>query len=106
MFPCRRLTRERRDWERVRDAAVEDNLLQARTHRTRVRLVRETVSRLSALTDGEVELLVEATASERGHLMWAAARRRNGLIGEFAEEVVRERFLRLAATTGRINRFG
>ena len=32
-----------RDWEKVRDRAVEDNLLQARTHRTGVRLVRETV---------------------------------------------------------------
>ena len=89
---------ERRDWEQVRDAAVEDNLLQARTYRTGVRLVRETVKRLSALTDDEVELLVEATASERGYLMWAAACRRYELIGEFAEEVLRERFLLLAST--------
>ena len=89
---------ERRDWEQVRDEAVEDNLLQARTYRTGVRLVRETVKRLSALTDDEIELLVEATASERGYLMWAAACRRYELIGEFAEEVLRERFLLLAST--------
>ena len=89
---------ERRDWEQVRDAAVEGNLLQARTYRTGVRLVRETVKRLSALTDDEVELLVEATASERGYLMWAAACRRYEFIGEFAEEVLRERFLLLAST--------
>jgi hypothetical protein len=89
---------ERHDWEQVRDEAVEGNLLQARTYRTAVRLVRETVKRLSALTDDEVELLVEATASERGYLMWAAACRRYELIGEFAEEVVRERFLLLAST--------
>ena len=44
--------------------------MQARTHSTGVRLVRETVKRLSVLTDEEVALLVEATASERGHLMW------------------------------------
>src|SRR4051794_41588538 len=67
---------EWRDWERVRDLAVEGNLLQARTHRTGVRLVRETVKRLSALADDEVELMTEATASERGYLMWAAACRR------------------------------
>jgi BrxA len=89
---------ERRDWEQVRDEAVEENLLQARTYRTGVRLVRETVKRLSALTDDEIELLVEATASERGYLMWAAACRRYELIGEFAEEVLRERFLLLAST--------
>src|SRR4051794_11237622 len=89
---------EERDWEKVRDRAVEDNLLQARTHRTGVRLVRETVKRLSVLSDQEVELMDELTAPERGHLMWVAACRRYGLIGEFAEEVVRERFLLLAST--------
>ena len=89
---------KRRDWERVRDKAVEGNLLQARTYRTGVRLVRETVKRLSALTDDEVELLGEATASERGFLMWVAACRRYELIGEFAEEVLRERFLLLASS--------
>jgi hypothetical protein len=91
---------ERRNWEQVRDEAVEGNLLQARTYRTGVRLVRETVKRLSALTDDEVELLGEATASERGFLMWAAACRRYELIGEFAEEVLRERFLLLASSLG------
>jgi hypothetical protein len=91
---------ERRDWESVRDAAVEGNLLQARTHSTGVRLVRETVKRLSALTDDEIELLVDTTALERAHLMWAAACRRYEFIGEFAEEVLRERYLTLASTLG------
>lgn len=86
------------DWEKVRDLAVAENLLQARTHRTAVRLVQETVKRLSALSDREVEVLPEVTASERGHLMWAAACRRYDLIGEFAEEVLREHFLTLAGT--------
>jgi hypothetical protein len=91
---------ERRAWEQVRDQAVEGNLLQARTYRTGIRLVRETVKRLSALADDEIELLVEATASDRAYLMWAAACRRYDLIGEFAEEVVRERFLLLTSTLG------
>jgi hypothetical protein len=86
------------DWEIARDRAVEENLLQARTYRAGVRLVRETVKRLSALTDDEVEILTDATPSERGYLLWAAACRRYELIGEFAEEVVRERFLVLAST--------
>ena len=87
---------EQRDWEQVRALAVKGNLLQTRTHRTGVRLASETVQRLSALADSEVDLLTEATASERAHLMWAAACRRYEFIGEFAEEVVRERFLLLA----------
>lgn len=89
---------EQRDWEQVRDRTVRGNLLQARTHRTGVRLASETVQRLSALADSEVDLLIEATASERAHLMWAAACRRYEFIGDFAEEVVRERFLLLTAT--------
>jgi hypothetical protein len=89
---------ELRDWEQVRDLAVKGNLLQARTHRTGVRLASETVQRLSTLADDEVDLLIEATASERAQLMWAAACRRYEFVGEFAEEVLRERFLLLAST--------
>lgn len=86
------------DWVKVRALAVKQNLLQARTHSTGVRRVRETIKRLSALSEREVEILAEVTASERGQLMWAAACRRYDLIGEFAEEVLRERFLTLAGT--------
>lgn len=89
---------ELRDWAKVRESAVEENLLQTRTHSTGVRRVRETVNRLSVLSDRELEILADVTASERGHLMWAAACRRYELIGEFAEEVLRERFLTLAGT--------
>lgn len=89
---------EYRDWEKVRDVAVDENLLRTRTYRTGVRLVRETVKRMSALADREAESLADVTASERGHLMWAAACRRYDLVGEFAEEVLRERFLTLAGT--------
>ena len=59
---------------------------------------REVVQRLAELTDDEIDLLVDATSVERGHLMWAAACRRYSLLGEFAEEVLRERFLLLAPT--------
>lgn len=89
---------ELRDWERVRAVAVEENLLQTRTYRSNVRRVRETVNRMSALSDCELDIFGDLTASERGHLMWAAACRRYELIGEFAEEVLRERFLTLAGT--------
>ena len=89
---------QHRDWETARRLALESNVLQVRTHSTGIRLVRETVKRLSVLTDGEVALVTEVTASERSHLMWAAACRRYQLIGEFAEEVLRERFLLLAPT--------
>lgn len=89
---------ELRDWAQVREAAVEKNLLQTRTRSTGIRRVRETINRLSVLSNHELEILADLTAAERGHVMWAAACRRFELIGEFAEEVLRERFLTLAGT--------
>ncbi len=86
-----------RDWSKVRALLEDDNLLQARTVASGRRFAREVVQRLAVLTDDEIELLVDATAAERAHLLWAAACRRYDLIGEFAEEVVRERFLLLTA---------
>lgn len=81
------------DWALVRQSVIERNLLQARTTSSNVRLVRETIQRLQVFEDAELELLVSSSPTDRGNLLWAAACRRYQLIGDFAEEVVRERFL-------------
>jgi hypothetical protein len=87
-----------RDWTKVRQLIETDNLLQARTQSSGQRLARETVQRLKVLSDPEIELLVESTASERDQLLWVAVCRRYALIGEFAEEVLREHYLLLTPT--------
>lgn len=84
------------DWTAVRAALNADNLLQARTASSAKRLGRELVQRLGELTDSELALLMDATAEERAQIMWVAACRRYRLIAEFAEEVLRERFLLMA----------
>ncbi|MBG6181368.1 DUF1819 family protein [Arthrobacter sp. CAN_A1] len=89
-----------RDWVTVRHAATVQNLLQARTTSSSVRLTRETIQRLGVFDDSELELVAESSLTERCHLMWAAACRRYELIGDFAEEVVRERFLLMTPTLG------
>ena len=86
------------DWQLVRNRLGTENLLQARTASSGLRLSREVVQRLSVLTDDELELLIEASSSERGYLMWVAACRRYVFIGDFAMETVRERFLLLTPT--------
>lgn len=86
------------EWPDVRELISANNLLQARTVSTAERRTREVVQRLAVLSRDELEILVAATASERGHLLWAAACRRYDLVGEFAEEVLRERFLLLSPT--------
>src|ERR1700756_981682 len=73
------------DSAKVRQVIEEDNLLQARTVSTGHRRAREVTQRLAVLADDELELLVDSTTSERGHLLWAAACRRYDLIGQFAE---------------------
>lgn len=89
------LYRQLGDWMKVRAALRADNLLQARTTSTSTRWTAELVRRLATLSDAEVEILTEATGDEEAHLMWAATCRYYSLIGEFAEEVLRERFLLL-----------
>jgi len=85
-----------RDWGKTRARVEGDNLLQARTLTSSTRRAREVTQRLATLSEDELELLVDATPTERGHLLWAAVCRRYDLVGEFAEEVLRERFLLLA----------
>ncbi len=87
-----------RDWLQVRELVEANNLLQTRTMASSNRLAREVVQRLAVLSDDEIEVIVDATATERGHLLWAAACRRYGIIGEFAEDVLRERFLLMVGT--------
>ena len=86
---------ESRDWAAVRAQLSEENLFQTRTVSSGERLIRETIQRLSVFADDELVLLNVASPSERGLLMWVAACRRYAFIGEFAEEVVRERYLLL-----------
>lgn len=87
-----------RNWPEVRRRIEEGNLLQARTKSSGSRLALEVVKRLAVLSPDELELLLESTLTERGHILWAAACRRYTFIGEFAEEVLREQFLVLAPT--------
>ena len=87
-----------RDWSRTRDEVASGNLLQSRTLASSHRRVREITQRLSTLTIDELEFMTSASLAERAHMLWAAACRRYALIGEFAEEVLRERFLLLSET--------
>lgn len=89
---------EQQQWAKVRQISAEKNLLQARTAATGARVTRETIQRLSVFDDEELRLVVDSSLSELCHLMWVAACRRYKFIGDFAEEVVRERFLLLTPT--------
>ncbi len=92
------LYEELRDWDLVRHKIKSENLLQARTLSSGTRVSREVVARLSNLSKTEIEVIATGAPQDQAHLMWIAASRRYRLIAEFAEEVVRERFLLLTPT--------
>ncbi|WP_430228623.1 DUF1819 family protein [Nitrosomonas communis] len=83
------------DWNLVRDRVITENLLQTRTLSTSKRICREIISRLKALKFEELKLLVEANPQEQGYLLWLAVCRCYRLIGEFALEVLREKYINL-----------
>ena len=86
---------EKGSWNAVRKEIMDKNLLQARTVSTLQRECREIVSRLQTLNDEELRFLVEADHREQGYMLWIAACRRYTFIGEFAVEVLRERYITL-----------
>lgn len=86
--------------ERTRSRAVETNVLAIRTRAANVRMVREVVKRLSALTTGELRYVADAGTPlpDCCALMWVAMCRYYALVGEFAAEVLRDRYLLGALT--------
>ena len=87
-----------RDWAVTRALAQANNLLGARVSSSSTRTLGAVLPRLQLLSDDELGIVADGTSTERGHIMWAAACRMYEFIGEFAEEVLRERFLTLAAS--------
>lgn len=86
---------QHRDWTAVKQAVTEGNLFQARSTATQAKVLQSSLKRVSALTAEEILCLPSLLSSERVNLLWAAACRRFAFIGEFAEEVVRARYLTL-----------
>lgn len=86
------------DWQTVRAETVEHNILQVRTQSSSKRISREVVARLKTLNDDELEFLLDTNSQDQGYLLWIAACRCFTFIGEFAREVLRERFLMLKLT--------
>lgn len=84
---------ESSDWAVCRANVLEQNLLQTNTRSTAERLIRETIQRLKLLSADELRFLTEASPSELRQLLWAAICRRYEIIADFAEEVLRERYL-------------
>jgi hypothetical protein len=90
-----RLHHARENWDLTAARAFEAGAFPVRKASSARRTIREIVNRLKWLSDDELELLIEGERSEQETLLWLAVCRAYRFIGEFAVEVVNERFLSL-----------
>lgn len=82
-----------KDWKKVREVILEENLLQLRTKSSAMRVSRELCDRLCVLNDDELKVLVDGNSQERSAMLWLAVCRQYRFIYEFAAEVLRGKFL-------------
>ena len=81
------------DWESTMAAAQQGGAFPVRKANSARRLIREIINRLKRLSPDERALLIEGERTEQAALLWLAACRAYRFIGEFAVEVLNERFL-------------
>jgi hypothetical protein len=86
---------ETSDWQAVREQVVSKNLLQSRTLNSSRRICSEIISRLKQLNLPELSSLPSASSRDQAYILWVALCRRYEFIGDFATEVLRERYTKL-----------
>ena len=79
----------------IRKQAIDGNVLSIRTESANTRIVREVVKRLSTLTGTEIRHLSDddTPVTDLQALMWVAMCRYYAVVGEFANEVLRDHYL-------------
>ncbi|MGS2742584.1 DUF1819 family protein [Halomonas sp. LS-001] len=77
-----------KDWARVRQVVIDDNVLQTRTSRTSSIIYNEIHKRLKLLSEDQVELIGRDHKQDLRQLIWIAICKQYPFIGEFAVEVL------------------
>jgi hypothetical protein len=82
-------------WKQARQQVIDEHLLTVRTQTAMSRTVSETIKRLSVLSLTELRFLTadDSMNADRSALMWVAMCRYYTLVGEFANEVLRDHYL-------------
>ena len=82
-------------WESTTNDVLTGNLLQSRTQSTAKRKLREVRQRLEELTADQMKLFLLGTRLDQRLLLWLACCLRYQLLADFAQEVLRAKFLTL-----------
>jgi hypothetical protein len=80
------------DWSAVIESAVEKNLLKFKSAKSTRRAVGEICKRLKSLTSKELKLFETADTFDQALICWLACCRTYQFIGDFATQVVLEKF--------------
>jgi hypothetical protein len=83
------------DWQAVRERVISNNLLQARTLKSSRLICNEIIARLKRLSRAELSSLPSGSSRDQAYILWIAICRRYEFIGDFATEVLRERYIKL-----------
>ena len=84
-----------KDWDAVKERVLEENLMQVKRARSSLNFYREIKSRLVLVTEAQFDYLLDTSRDGQLHMLWLAVCKRFPFIGEFASEVIREKYLRL-----------
>ena len=85
---------EHRDWDKVKNSVMQDNLLQIRTLTAQKRIYSEAYTRVKQLSLEALEILVFGTRDEQCQIIWYAICMKYDFVREFALEVLAEKVKR------------
>ena len=80
------------DWSKVKDKAIEKNILGYETNSSVKRVVHEHCIRLKELSEEEINFFVDADLQDRTLLCWLSVCRTYPLIADFMLHVIMEGF--------------
>lgn len=87
------LFKELQDWLSVRRTLIDENLYRTQARSSAVRISGEVIKRLSVLNNEEINILLSASPDDATNVLWLAICRRYSFIGDFASEVLRDRYV-------------
>jgi hypothetical protein len=67
-----------------------------------LRIAHDLLPRLKSLADNQFQILLDGTRQEQQQILWMAVCKRYQIIVEFADQVIREKYLRQGLTQSRI----
>lgn len=82
-----------KDWDKVKDLVVEENIMQKKSISSRKRVFTELKRRIESLTNEQVEYINEASSSDIRNLLFLSILKTYRFIFEFMTEIISKKVL-------------